>query len=177
MAHQPFSVPLRLRGRRAGQRGLVVGEGGFGRVRFVDCEVAALDIDPPQGLAGDGGLAGLARPEEGDDVVGRLGKPLEEGVDLGALEGLHAQEITLLSKNTQWRNHVLAIIRTSPCRRARNLRREPGCPRPGRAPPYRLSVRGVPPEGPGRAMIKQNLQGCSPAQASSGNRPRISERL
>ena len=41
-------------------------------------------------------------PKRADDVADGLGQPLDEGVDLGALEGLHAREITLLSNFTQW---------------------------------------------------------------------------
>ena len=99
LAHQPFRVPLRVQSE--GGRILIVRGGESGDLGLVDREVAAFEVDPAQGLAGDGGLAGLARAEEGDDVAGRLGQALDERVDLGALEGFHAREITLLSKNTQ----------------------------------------------------------------------------
>ena len=44
--------------------------------------VAVPLLDAPEGLACGGGLPGLAGAENGDEPVGRLCQPVDEGVDL-----------------------------------------------------------------------------------------------
>ena len=91
LAHQPFRVPLRV--QPEGGRSLIV-RGGEARglgLGLVDREVAVFQVSPRQGLEHNGGLAGLTRPEEGDDMANRLAQALDERVDLWALEGLHAR--------------------------------------------------------------------------------------
>ena len=51
-------------------------------------QVAAFEVNLPQCLAHNGGLAGLARPEQGNKLPGRLGKPAVERGDLRTLEGV-----------------------------------------------------------------------------------------
>ena len=51
-------------------------------------QVVAFEVNLPQCLAYDGGLAGLARPEQGDNLPGRLGEPVVERGDLRTLEGV-----------------------------------------------------------------------------------------
>ena len=87
VAHQPFRVShlWRKEGclRRSGW------DAKFGRVGFIDSQVAAFEVNLPQCLAHDGGLAGLARPEQGNKLPGRLGEPAVERGDLRTLEGCH----------------------------------------------------------------------------------------
>ena len=87
VADQPFRVSY-LRRKEGRFRGSGW-DAKFGRVGFIDSQVAAFEVDLPQCLAHDGGLAGLARPEQSNKLPGRLGEPVVECGDLRTLEGCH----------------------------------------------------------------------------------------